>query len=104
MRMTHGECMHASFDTSSPLSDNTRRTLQIHTNMALFKLLVLGSGMVARPCVEYLTRNDKNEVIVGECTTTKRSHDRFANYASLSHTGDRGEAGQWPISHDCYAS
>ena len=30
------------------------------------KILVLGSGMVARPCVEYLVRNSKNEVTIGE--------------------------------------
>lgn len=32
------------------------------------KILVLGSGMVARPCVEYLIRNPKNEVTVA-CRT-----------------------------------
>ncbi|KAI9830160.1 MAG: hypothetical protein M1819_005837 [Sarea resinae] len=32
------------------------------------KILVLGSGMVARPCVEYLTRNEKNEITVA-CRT-----------------------------------
>ncbi|KXT05639.1 hypothetical protein AC578_5586 [Pseudocercospora eumusae] len=32
--------------------------------MASTKILVLGSGMVARPCVEYLTRNGKNEITV----------------------------------------
>lgn len=30
------------------------------------KILVLGSGMVAPPCVEYLVRNPKNRVTVGE--------------------------------------
>jgi saccharopine dehydrogenase (NADP+, L-glutamate forming) len=30
------------------------------------KILVLGSGMVARPCVEYLTRNPINEITVGK--------------------------------------
>lgn len=30
------------------------------------KILVLGSGMVARPCVEYLVRNSKNNVTTGE--------------------------------------
>ncbi|OBT46460.1 hypothetical protein VE00_03343 [Pseudogymnoascus sp. WSF 3629] len=38
--------------------------------MASFKILVLGSGMVARPCVEYLSRSSKNEISVG-CRTLK---------------------------------
>lgn len=29
------------------------------------KILVLGSGMVAPPCIDYLTRNPENEVTVG---------------------------------------
>jgi saccharopine dehydrogenase (NADP+, L-glutamate forming) len=29
------------------------------------KILVLGSGMVAPPCVEYLSRTPKNEITVG---------------------------------------
>ena len=33
--------------------------------MAIKKILVLGSGMVARPCVEYLIRNPENEVTIG---------------------------------------
>ncbi|EME80880.1 uncharacterized protein MYCFIDRAFT_54301 [Pseudocercospora fijiensis CIRAD86] len=36
--------------------------------MALKQILVLGSGMVARPCVEYLSRNGKNEITVA-CRT-----------------------------------
>ncbi|KAK9318603.1 Saccharopine dehydrogenase [Lipomyces starkeyi] len=36
--------------------------------MSVKKILVLGSGMVARPCVEYLTRDTKNEVAVA-CRT-----------------------------------
>jgi saccharopine dehydrogenase (NADP+, L-glutamate forming) len=34
--------------------------------MASKKILVLGSGMVARPCVEYLVRDPKNEVTVSQ--------------------------------------
>jgi len=34
--------------------------------MASTKILVLGSGLVARPCVDYLVRNPKNEVTVGQ--------------------------------------
>lgn len=33
--------------------------------MAVIKILVLGSGMVARPCVEYLVRDSKSHVTVG---------------------------------------
>lgn len=33
--------------------------------MASFKVLVIGSGMVARPCVEYLSRSSKNDISVG---------------------------------------
>ncbi|KAK4693908.1 hypothetical protein P7C71_g3577, partial [Lecanoromycetidae sp. Uapishka_2] len=36
--------------------------------MAIIKILVLGSGMVARPCVEYLVRDSKNHVTVA-CRT-----------------------------------
>lgn len=35
-------------------------------SMAITKILVLGSGMVARPCVEYLVRDPKNEVTIGK--------------------------------------
>ena len=30
------------------------------------KILVLGSGAVARPCVEYLVRNPHNKITVGK--------------------------------------
>jgi saccharopine dehydrogenase (NADP+, L-glutamate forming) len=30
------------------------------------KILVLGSGMVAPPCVEYLMRSPNNEVTIGK--------------------------------------
>lgn len=29
-------------------------------------ILVLGSGMVAPPCIEYLSRNQDNHITVGE--------------------------------------
>ncbi|TVY91208.1 Saccharopine dehydrogenase [NADP(+),L-glutamate-forming] [Lachnellula willkommii] len=38
--------------------------------MASIKILVLGSGMFARPCVEYLSRSPKSEISVG-CRTLK---------------------------------
>lgn len=31
------------------------------------KILVLGSGLVAKPCVDYLLRDAKNELTVGGC-------------------------------------
>ena len=33
--------------------------------MSSNKILVLGSGMVARPCVDYLARNPVNQITVG---------------------------------------
>lgn len=30
------------------------------------KILVLGSGMVAKPCVDYLLRNGSNSLTVGQ--------------------------------------
>ncbi len=30
------------------------------------KILVLGSGLVAKPCVDYLLRDANNELTVGE--------------------------------------
>jgi saccharopine dehydrogenase (NADP+, L-glutamate forming) len=30
------------------------------------KILVLGSGMVAPPCVEYLARDPNNQITIGE--------------------------------------
>lgn len=40
--------------------------------MAYNKILVLGSGMVAAPCVEYLLRNEKNHITIGksQCHST----------------------------------
>ena len=34
--------------------------------MSSTRILVLGSGMVAPPCVEYLLRNEKNTITVGK--------------------------------------
>lgn len=55
--------------------------------MDITKILVLGSGMVARPCVEYLVRNSKNEVTIGELPLPLAiSFD--INIHSLPHLGD----------------
>ena len=42
--------------------------------MAIIKILVLGSGMVARPCVEYLVKDSKNNVTVGKHLCSPKSH------------------------------
>jgi hypothetical protein len=33
--------------------------------MASMKILILGSGMVAPPCLEYLTRSPENRITLG---------------------------------------
>lgn len=45
------------------------------------KILVLGSGMVARPCVEYLLRDPNNIVTIGKKTLTLylRDHNLLTN-------------------------
>ncbi|KAL9136591.1 MAG: hypothetical protein Q9175_002210 [Cornicularia normoerica] len=50
--------------------------------MAATKILVLGSGMVARPCVEYLVRDPKNEVTIA-CRTLSTAQSLAS---SLPHT------------------
>lgn len=44
------------------------------------KILVLGSGMVAPPCIEYLTRDSRNETTVGE----REGSDAFISWALLT--------------------
>lgn len=34
--------------------------------MADIRILILGSGMVAPPCVEYLLRNERNHITIGK--------------------------------------
>ncbi|KAK9240394.1 Saccharopine dehydrogenase [Lipomyces kononenkoae] len=50
--------------------------------MSCKKILVLGSGMVARPCVEYLTRDAKNTITVA-CRTLSTAQ---ALISDLPHT------------------
>lgn len=38
--------------------------------MAPTKILVLGSGLVAKPCVDYLHRNTENHLTVGESSAS----------------------------------
>ena len=40
------------------------------------KILLLGSGFVARPCAEYIVRNPLNQLTIGMFTTSKTSADR----------------------------
>lgn len=42
--------------------------------MAQKKILVLGSGLVAKPCVDYLLRNPDNELTVGRCISAPFLH------------------------------
>lgn len=42
--------------------------------MSSTNILVLGSGMVARPCVEYLSRSTKNSIVVA-CRTLVAAQD-----------------------------
>ena len=51
---------------STRYSDTRFPIISYLSNMTATKILVLGSGMVARPCVEYLVRNPKNQVTIGE--------------------------------------
>lgn len=44
----------------------SRKHIIRRLKMGSKKILVLGSGMVARPCVEYLVRDSKNEITVGQ--------------------------------------
>ena len=37
------------------------------------KILLLGSGFVARPCAEYIVRNPLNQLTIGMFTTSKTS-------------------------------
>jgi saccharopine dehydrogenase (NADP+, L-glutamate forming) len=34
--------------------------------MTVKRILVLGSGMVAPPCIEYLSRNPNNTITIGK--------------------------------------
>lgn len=49
-----------------PFLFSLQSRFDLPVNMSGKKILVLGSGMVARPCVEYLSRNTGNMVTVGE--------------------------------------
>lgn len=71
-----------------------RELLKIQQNKQTKKVLLLGSGFVARPCAEYIVRDPSNELTVGElylehaslqlfdpllaCRTLKRAEDFIA--------------------------
>ena len=52
--------------------------------MASRKILVLGSGMVARPCVEYLLRDSKNQITIGENESVHEADGSLSYAYSLS--------------------
>lgn len=65
------------------------------------KILVLGSGMVARPCVEYLLRNPKNNVTIGKETSHKPHRPCLTHYYlnSMSNLVNGAEPCMEPTSH-----
>lgn len=40
-------------------------SLGLTSEMSTKKILVLGSGLVAKPCVDYLLRDEKNILTIG---------------------------------------
>lgn len=44
----------------------TTQQVHVETEMTGNKILVLGSGMVAKPCVDYLLRDNKNSLTIGQ--------------------------------------
>lgn len=46
---------------------SSREKAQIMKRSGVKRVLLLGSGYVSGPVVEYLTRDDKTQVTVGEC-------------------------------------
>ncbi|PVH98077.1 Saccharopine dehydrogenase [Periconia macrospinosa] len=48
----------------------------------LMKILVLGSGMVAPPCLEYLSRNPKNQITLG-CRTLAAAEKFAARFSNV---------------------
>ena len=51
--------------------------------MSSIRILVLGSGMVAPPCVQYLLRNEQNNITVGEYSLVQLSDSVLANFHSF---------------------
>lgn len=53
---------------------NYDRPIPIMTTTTSKKILVLGSGMVASPCLEYLSRSPANYLTVGEFVRPSKLH------------------------------
>lgn len=58
----HQHCFTASISPS--IRTNAGRLIMATTTNR--KILILGSGMVAPPCIEYLSRRPENQITVGE--------------------------------------
>ena len=49
------------------------------------RVLLLGSGAVARPCAEHVVRNPANSLTVGACNATAHIPERKLTFPSMSH-------------------
>lgn len=49
------------------------------------KILVLGSGLVAKPCVDYLLRNKNNTLTIGRSLFFFECSHQHAEFQSLSN-------------------
>ena len=68
-----------------------RELLKVQQNKQAKKILLLGSGFVARPCAEYIVRDPSNELTVGELHIEDTSF-RFSDPLSACRTLKRAEA------------
>ena len=64
------------------------------------KVLLLGSGFVARPCAEYIVRNPLNELTIGKRTTwVCLHHGSLMYFHSLPNSRKRETTGVWLAKH-----
>jgi hypothetical protein len=68
------------------------------------KVLLLGSGFVARPAAEYIVRDPSNELTIGasNCDSTFVCNPMFITIYSVSHPQKCGSAGGGPSRNDGY--
>jgi saccharopine dehydrogenase-like NADP-dependent oxidoreductase len=64
-------------------------------------ILVLGSGMVAPLCIEYLSRNSKNTITASESFSTAWDISKY-NRDSLSNLAGSSKACGWFPSQPCH--
>jgi spermidine synthase / saccharopine dehydrogenase (NADP+, L-glutamate-forming) len=64
------------------------------------KVLLLGSGFVARPCAEYITRNPLNELTIGQHVTPSFDFHLHSLFCSLQDPGSREKDGIGVAKHD----